>query len=102
MAEVRPPDLLRLLSAPDPPTRDAAWAAFVTTHSRLLLHTARSLNHDHDAAMDGYSYVLEALRSDDGAHVGPEDTALAVARTGPGRHDTGRQEENSRRVGVVF
>lgn len=65
MADAHPPELARLLTASDPPTRDAAWAAFVTTHSRLLLHTARSLNHDHDAAMDGYAYVLEALRSDD-------------------------------------
>ncbi len=102
MADPHPPELARLFTASDPPTHDGAWAAFVTTHSRVLLHTARSLNHDHDATMGGYAYVLEALRSDDGAHVGPEDTALAVARTGPGRHDTGRQEENSRRVGVVF
>lgn len=65
MADPHPPELTRLFTASDPPTHDAAWAAFVTTHSRLLLHTARSLNHDYDAAMDGYAYVLEALRSDD-------------------------------------
>lgn len=64
MADQHPPELSRLFSATDPPTHDAAWAAFVATHSRLLLHTARSLNHDYDAAMDGYTYVLEALRSD--------------------------------------
>lgn len=65
MADAPPQELARLLAAPDPPTREAAWDAFVASHSRLLLHTARSLNHDHDAAMDGYAYVLEALRSDD-------------------------------------
>lgn len=65
MADAPPQELARLLTAPDPPTREAAWDAFVAAHSRLLLHTARSLNHDHDAAMDGYAYVLEALRSED-------------------------------------
>ena len=65
MADAPAPELIRLLNAPDPPTRDAAWDAFVAAHSRLLLHTARSLNRDHDAAMDGYAYVLEALRSED-------------------------------------
>jgi RNA polymerase sigma factor (sigma-70 family) len=64
MADPHPPELARLFTATDPPTRDAAWAAFVAAHSRLLLHTARSLNHDYDAAMDGYAHVLEALRSD--------------------------------------
>src|SRR5262245_5672077 len=65
MADQQPPELIRLFSASDSPTHDAAWAAFVTTHSRLLLHTARSLNHDYDAAMDGYAHVLESLRADD-------------------------------------
>jgi RNA polymerase sigma factor (sigma-70 family) len=65
MADEHPPDLVRLLAAADSPTRDAAWDTFVATHSRLLLHTARSLNHDHDAAMDGYAYVLEALRENE-------------------------------------
>src|SRR5690242_433674 len=64
MADPHPPELARLFTAADPPTHDAAWAAFVAAHSRLLLHTARSLNHDYDAAMDGYAHVLEALRSD--------------------------------------
>ena len=64
MADAPPQELAGLFDAPDPPTREAAWDAFVATHSRLLLHTARSLNHDHDAAMDSYAYVLEALRED--------------------------------------
>jgi RNA polymerase sigma factor (sigma-70 family) len=65
MADAHAPELIRLLNATDPPTRDAAWDAFVAAHSRLLLHTARSLNRDHDAAMDGYAYMLEALREND-------------------------------------
>jgi RNA polymerase sigma factor (sigma-70 family) len=65
MVDAHAPELFRLLNAPDPPTRDTAWDAFVAVHSRLLLHTARSLNHDHDAAMDGYAYVLEALRENE-------------------------------------
>ena len=65
MADGHPPELARLLLASDPPTRDRAWDAFVAAHSRLLLHTARSLTHDHDAAMDGYAYVLEALRENE-------------------------------------
>ena len=65
MADAAAPELIRLLNAPDPPTRDAAWDAFVAAHSRLLLHTARSLNRDHDATMDGYAYMLEALREND-------------------------------------
>src|SRR5258707_5460889 len=65
MADGLPQELAQLLNASDSPTRDAAWEAFLTTHSRLLLHTARSLNRDHDAAMDGYAYVLEALRESD-------------------------------------
>lgn len=65
MADGHSPELARLLLASDPPTRDRAWDAFVAAHSRLLLHTARSLTHDHDAAMDGYAYVLEALRENE-------------------------------------
>ncbi len=65
MADAHAPELIRLLDATDSPTRDAAWDAFVAAHSRLLVHTARSLSHDHDAAMDGYAYVLEALREGD-------------------------------------
>jgi len=38
---------------------------FVETHSRLFLHTARTLGRDYDAAMDAYAYLLEQLRRDD-------------------------------------
>ncbi len=45
--------------------REAAWKKFLETHSRLLLHTARKLSRDYDAAMDAYTYLLEQLRRDD-------------------------------------
>lgn len=65
MAEAVPPELSGLLSATDPAAREAAWAVFVNAHSRLLLHVARSLGRDYDAAMDAYAYLLEQLRKDD-------------------------------------
>lgn len=55
----------RLLDAADAATREAAWKAFLKTHSRLLLHTARRLGRDYDATMDAYAYLLEQLRRDD-------------------------------------
>ncbi len=65
MSAVLPFELSRLIQATDAPTRDDAWARFVAAHSRLLLHVARSLTADRDAAMDGYAHVLERLREDD-------------------------------------
>jgi RNA polymerase sigma factor (sigma-70 family) len=60
-----PPELTRLLEAPAAPDLDARWADFVRVHSRLLLHTARSMATDGDSAMDAYAYVLEQLRKDE-------------------------------------
>ena len=65
MADALPPELVGLLDAADPTAREAAWAAFVKQHSRLLLHVARSIGHEYDAAMDGYAYLLEQLSHDD-------------------------------------
>ena len=65
MAEPLPPELSGLLGATDSATREAAWAAFLKVHSRLLLHTARSLGRDYDAAMDAYTYLLDQFRRDD-------------------------------------
>lgn len=42
-----------------------AWKSFLETHSRLLLHTARTLGRDYDAAMDAYAYLLEQLHRDE-------------------------------------
>ncbi len=65
MADAPPPELFGLLNATDPAAREAAWEAFVGVHSRLLLHVARSIGRDYDAAMDAYAYLLEQLRAGD-------------------------------------
>jgi RNA polymerase sigma factor (sigma-70 family) len=65
MTSTPPPELKRLLSAGDLASQDQAWDAFIRTHSRLLLSTARQFGGDHDAAMDRYAYLLEQLRHDD-------------------------------------
>jgi RNA polymerase sigma factor (sigma-70 family) len=44
---------------------DAAWRAFVTEHTRLLLHVARSVSTNHDDTMDAYTFVLEQLRAEE-------------------------------------
>jgi RNA polymerase sigma factor (sigma-70 family) len=62
---VLPAELSALLDAVDPAAREAAWQAFLETYGRLLLHTARSVGRDYDAAMDAYAYLLEQLRADD-------------------------------------
>ena len=54
LAEANPPDV-----------RQRAWKAFLETHSRLLLHTARVLGRDYDATMDAYAYLLDQLQRDD-------------------------------------
>ena len=61
---VLPLELSTLLDAADPAARELAWTMFVETHSRLLLHSARSVERDHDAAMDAYAHLLEQLRCD--------------------------------------
>jgi RNA polymerase sigma factor (sigma-70 family) len=65
MADAVPPELSALLRAADPVARETAWESFVQTHSRLLLHVARRVARDYDAAMDAYAYLLEQLRHDD-------------------------------------
>ena len=59
-----PPVLSQLLSARGDDARNAAWAQFIAAHTGLLLHTCNTLARDRDAAMDGYAYLLEALRED--------------------------------------
>lgn len=59
-----PPVLARLLSAASG-AHDAAWSEFVATYSGLILHTCHNVARDHDGAMDGYVWVLEALREHD-------------------------------------
>lgn len=45
--------------------QDEAWPRFVSTYSGLLLHTCQTVAREHDAAMDGYGYLLDALRDED-------------------------------------
>ena len=59
-----PPELARLLSAREGAEQDEAWASFLASHSRVLIHTCRTVVHDHDAAMDGYAHVVEKLCED--------------------------------------
>lgn len=63
--EELPHELSLVLNAAPGARRDHAWAQFVETYSRLLLHTARHISHDHDAAMDAYAFILEHLQADD-------------------------------------
>jgi RNA polymerase sigma factor (sigma-70 family) len=65
MSHPRPPALTRLLAAGDPASGESAWAELVATHSRLLLHVARSFGGEHDDVMDRYAAILEQLRRDD-------------------------------------
>ena len=59
------PETLRaLLAAGADAEAEPAWAAFLRDHSGLLLHVARSLGGDDDAAMDRYAFMLDALRRD--------------------------------------
>ncbi len=61
-----PPDTLQaLLATPDGPGREAAWTAFLEEHSQPILHVARSQGGDHDAAMDRYLFIIQALRDHD-------------------------------------
>lgn len=65
MTSSSPDTLQRLLDAPDGARREAAWTDFLEEHSRLILHVARHQGGDHDASMDRYAFVIEALRRDD-------------------------------------
>jgi RNA polymerase sigma factor (sigma-70 family) len=49
----------------DSVVREAGWDAFISAHTKLLLHVARSLGGDHDEVMDRFTYLLEQLRRDD-------------------------------------
>lgn len=65
MPPTPPPALLALTSAASDLDRERAWNDFLSDYNALLLHVSRSLGGDHDAAMDRYTFVLEALRKDD-------------------------------------
>lgn len=62
-----PTELAALLEPHPAPELEERWATFVQAHSRLLLHTTRSVTKDSDDAMDAYVYVLEQLQRE-GCH----------------------------------
>jgi RNA polymerase sigma factor (sigma-70 family) len=57
--------IIRPFHSSNSAVREAGWEAFVSAHTKLLLHVARSLGGDHDDAMDRFTYLLEQLRRDD-------------------------------------
>ena len=57
-----PGDLQSLVTATDHAGRDRAWAAFLRGHSDVILRVARALGGGHDAMMDRYTFVVEALQ----------------------------------------
>lgn len=65
MPSALPVALGQLFDASDPAAREAGWEAFIGSHTKLLLHVARSFGGDQDAVMDRYTYLLEQLRRDD-------------------------------------
>lgn len=66
MRDSPPAVLVSLLAASSGTAdRERAWGAFAEEYSALLLHVARTLGGDHDAVMDRYLFILEALRRDD-------------------------------------
>jgi RNA polymerase sigma factor (sigma-70 family) len=60
-----PDELVRLLTAAEEGSREAAWAEFADRYRRLLMRIAKDDSSDYDGAMDRYAYVLEGLRKDD-------------------------------------
>jgi len=59
-----PPDIA-LMGSSVPAERENAWGRFVAAQTPLLLRVARAFTHDHDAAMDAYTFVLGQLREGD-------------------------------------
>ena len=60
-----PPPLASLLDATDSPSRDDAWAGFLSAYSPLIVRVARLLGGDDDAIMDRYAFALDQLRRDE-------------------------------------
>ena len=59
-----PGDLESLVTAADHAAQERAWAAFLSHHSDVMLRVARVMGGGHDAVMDRYAFVLDALRRD--------------------------------------
>ena len=59
-----PRDVESLLAATDQAAQERAWVDFLQQHSAVVLRVARALGRGHDATMDRYAFVLDALRRD--------------------------------------
>ena len=69
MPQAAPNSLEALLVARDDASREAAWQTFLADHSGLLLHASRNQGGDHDAVMDRYLYIVQALRDSEYARL---------------------------------
>jgi DNA-directed RNA polymerase specialized sigma24 family protein len=59
-----PEDCESLLATADQVAQDRPWATFLRQHSEVVLRVARAMGGGHDATMDRYAFVLDALRRD--------------------------------------
>jgi RNA polymerase sigma factor (sigma-70 family) len=59
-----PGDLESLVTAADYATQERAWVAFLGHHSDVMLRVARAMGGGHDAIMDRYAFVIDALQRD--------------------------------------
>ena len=103
-----PGDVASLLSTADPAAQERAWATFAREHSDVVLRVARAMGGGHDAMMDRYAFVLDALRRDDCKRIrayapegrGSFDTWLAVVARrlclDHHRHRYGRTQSDGR------
>jgi len=59
-----PGDLESLVTAADQVAQERAWVAFLGHRSDVMLRVARAMGGGHDAVMDRYAFVLDALCRD--------------------------------------
>jgi RNA polymerase sigma factor (sigma-70 family) len=60
-----PPEVARLLSAAPGADAEAAWAAFLSAYSGLLLRVSSIFAPGYDGVLDRYAYMLDELRRSD-------------------------------------
>lgn len=65
MGHTPPDSLAELLAASDDAAREGAWKTFLAEHSGLILHVCRANGGDHDAVMDRYLFIVQALRENE-------------------------------------
>lgn len=69
MVNEPPVETARVTDSGDAKKAERAWDVFLDAHSELILRVARVVAHDHDSAMDCYTYVLDRLRENDSARL---------------------------------